>query len=426
MAPSTKKQLTNKTSLVTKAKSSTAKKNKKKGAATIRDPDAKPKRPLSAYNLFFQYERDMLLRSKPSKEGQSHESMHMTIHNDPSERRNRSKTVRPPPHGKIGFAELAKIIGAKWKSLDDPARKHFQDLAAVEKKRYVKECKEWKERMDRKKQLEGETAVPTTSTDIMAKETAAKPKKVQKQSNKTGTTCTDIEIAAVRMLAEHSMKLPLEDDVLPPIPEVPAQSFNCPGEAHHSSAVQQSEVYDMLNRACEIAEKGIYAASAQPTSDMGQQSGCGISYTIGAPSNVAHGTNTYGHNTHQHQHQIAAFAPPTSTITSAGLPHPQHTNVAPNTYPREGYNSHDGAIAPKTNHRHHQLPTTQYQQHSWNAASNCSSKVSMKTPRVVSNGSIGGAAFSLTGTGGVMDNTNFDGDILDFLSRIVSDLWATI
>ena len=45
----------------------------------------------------------------------------------------------------------------------------------------------------------------------------------------------------------------------------------------------------------------------------------------------------------------------------------------------------------------------------------------MKTPRVVGNGSVGGAGFSFTGTGGVMDKTNFDGDILDFLSRIVSD-----
>ena len=321
MAPSTKKQLTNKTSLVTKAKSSTATKNKKKGAATIRDPDAKPKRPLSAYNLFFQYERDMLLRSKPSKEGQSHESMHMTIHNDPSERRNRSKTVRPPPHGKIGFAELAKIIGAKWKSLDDPARKHFQDLAAVEKKRYVKECKEWKERMDRKKQLEGETAVTTTSTDSMAKGTANKPKKVQKQTMKTGTASTDIEIAAVRMLGEHSIKLPSEDDALPPIPEVPTQSFNGPGETHHSSVVQQSEIYDMLNRACEIAEEGVYASSAQSTSDMGQQSGCGISYAIGTPASNAYGTNTYGTNNHHNQvHQITAFALPTSTVTSAVSP----------------------------------------------------------------------------------------------------------
>ena len=419
MAPSTKKELTKKT-LVTKAKSSTATKNKKKGAATIRDPDAKPKRPLSAYNLFFQYERDMLLRSKPSKEGQSHESMHMTIHNDPSERRNRSKTVRPPPHGKIGFAELAKIIGAKWKSLDDPARKHFQDLAAVEKKRYVKECKEWKERMDRKKQLEGETAVPTTSTDSMAKATATKPKKAQKQTIKTDTTSTDIEIAAVRMLGEHSIKLPSEDDVLPPIPEVPTQSSNGPGEAHHSSVVQQSEIYDMLNRACEIAEEGIYASSVQPTSHMGQQSGCGISYAIGTPASVAYGTNTYGSNNHHHQvHQIAAFAPPTNTVNSASLPHPQHTDVVPNTHPREGYNSHGGGgggVA-KVNHCH---PSTQYQQHSWNVASNCS-KVPMKTPLVVSNGSIGGAGFSLTGTGGAMDNTNFDGDILDFLSRIVSD-----
>ena len=418
MSPSTKKQMSTKTTLATKAKSTTA--TKKKGAATIRDPDAKPKRPLSAYNLFFQYERDMLLRSKPSKEGQSHETMHMTIHNDPSERRNRSKTVRPPPHGKIGFAELAKIIGAKWKSLDDPARKHFQDLAAVEKKRYVQECKQWKERMERKK-LEGETAV-TTATTSAAKGTTTKPKKAKKEINAKNSTTSDIEIATARVLGDPAVKVPLDDDVLPPVPEVPTLPFNGPGEARHSSTVQKSDIYNMLNRACEIAEEGIYASSAaQPTSGMEQSSSGNISYTIGAPTDTAYTTNPYGHNNYQHQHQIAVFAPPTSTITSVGLPHPQHTNVAPNTHPREGYNSHDGVVAPKTTYRHQQLPTTHYQQHSWNMPSNCSSKVSGKAPRVVSNGSIGGAGFGLTGTSGVMDNANFDGDILDFLSRIVSD-----
>ncbi|KAL7576211.1 hypothetical protein ACA910_013694 [Epithemia clementina (nom. ined.)] len=52
----------------------------------------KPKRPLSAYNFFFQSERQTLLRTLPIRpEGKPRHS-----------------------HGKCGFANMAKIIAKKW------------------------------------------------------------------------------------------------------------------------------------------------------------------------------------------------------------------------------------------------------------------------------------------------------------------------
>jgi hypothetical protein len=47
-------------------------------------------------------------------------------------------------HGKIGFADLAKTIAEKWKTLDAESRKVFEACAAKEKERYQREIKEWK------------------------------------------------------------------------------------------------------------------------------------------------------------------------------------------------------------------------------------------------------------------------------------------
>lgn len=78
----------------------------------------KPKRPLSAYNFFFQAERVHLLAQLPDRPG-----------------------VRKPrkSHGKIGFQEMATVIGARWRALDDETRAYFNKLAANDKLRYKHE-----------------------------------------------------------------------------------------------------------------------------------------------------------------------------------------------------------------------------------------------------------------------------------------------
>ena len=83
----------------------------------------RPKRPLSAYNLFFQDERQKLLAELP---------------------------VRPEGvplrrgHGKIGFSAMAKTIAARWKAIDGAGKEKYQALAQHEKARYKTNLSNWK------------------------------------------------------------------------------------------------------------------------------------------------------------------------------------------------------------------------------------------------------------------------------------------
>ena len=254
------------TTSITMAPSKQKKSKAKK--ATVRDPRAKPKRPLSAYNLFFQYERDLLLRSKPSKKGQSHDEMHRTILNNPSERRNRSKTVRPPPHGKVGFAELARMIGKKWKSLDDTSREHFQGLAAIEKKRYVKECSEWKARMKREAELESSEAAAQKAA------AAAKDKDQSTAQDRFGLNIAPVapvveaSVASVAPIQGGSISnfdgfLPLDNEYF--TSSVSTNFQQGQQQLQQGQSASQQQVYGMLDRACEVAEGGFNILS-QPSS----------------------------------------------------------------------------------------------------------------------------------------------------------------
>jgi hypothetical protein len=83
----------------------------------------KPKRPLSAYNYFFQEQRQKILQQTPTRaEGKPRRS-----------------------HGKIGFAPLARMIAAKWKENTQAERKKYDDLASADRARYMNEMDVYKE-----------------------------------------------------------------------------------------------------------------------------------------------------------------------------------------------------------------------------------------------------------------------------------------
>ena len=92
-------------------------------------PPGKPCRPLSAYNLFFKKERASMIGQEA-----------VALYADPLIKRMHRKT-----HGVVGFAEMAKMIGSKWKSLTEDDKKEFTVAAAVEKERYRKELDNWRE-----------------------------------------------------------------------------------------------------------------------------------------------------------------------------------------------------------------------------------------------------------------------------------------
>ena len=107
--------------------------NKSAKRRTWKKPKDKPKRPLSAYNLFFQHERTKIIAVLP--EDKSLENDGLT---EEQRRRKHRKT-----HGKIGFGDLARNIGQKWRTTNKSGRSIFEVRAAAEKARYKTEIDAW-------------------------------------------------------------------------------------------------------------------------------------------------------------------------------------------------------------------------------------------------------------------------------------------
>ena len=91
-------------------------------------PKGMPKRPLSAYNLFFQSERSKILGEIEGKKG--------------GDLGGESAT----PTDKISFEDLGRLIGKRWKTLGDVERKAFEEKAEEDNLRYRKEMEVYNEK----------------------------------------------------------------------------------------------------------------------------------------------------------------------------------------------------------------------------------------------------------------------------------------
>mmetsp|Transcript_21213 Transcript_21213/g.27336 ORF Transcript_21213/g.27336 Transcript_21213/m.27336 type:complete len:185 (+) Transcript_21213:211-765(+) len=86
----------------------------------------KPKRPLSAYNIFFRHERAKILGLPIMR----------LAGGEMNERSVKRRHVKV--HGKIGFSELGKLIGKNWRELPSEKRSFYVNLALGEKENYMK------------------------------------------------------------------------------------------------------------------------------------------------------------------------------------------------------------------------------------------------------------------------------------------------
>jgi len=125
----------------------------------------KPQRPLTAYHIFLQIEREYIIQTIDGDVADDKSMMmeNKILHDDVPQRYKNIKLMpdwyagpskctkkrkHRKQHGKIGFLELSKTISKRWSQLDqvDPETKSFvQKIAKSEVAEYYKEMNEYKE-----------------------------------------------------------------------------------------------------------------------------------------------------------------------------------------------------------------------------------------------------------------------------------------
>jgi HMG (high mobility group) box len=115
-------------------------------------PDDKPKRGLSAYNLFFQLERERLVAGDRVRvyDAADVERIAILSHKKAQIKRRHRKS-----HGKISFADLARTIANAWKKLEPSEKIVFEEYAAVENARYRRELERWMSRQKEERRQAG-------------------------------------------------------------------------------------------------------------------------------------------------------------------------------------------------------------------------------------------------------------------------------
>ncbi len=158
----------------------------------------KPMRPLTAYHIFFQIEREFVIQTTAGEDADK--SIHdrkVYLNGVPRRYRNikllpdwyagpgkRQKRKHRKQHGKIGFLELSQVISSRWARLEeiDPETKAFVlRIARQELDEYYREMEEYKEMM--KGVLPEPAAKKSVSRPMAPKKKVTKKLSINSKSN---------------------------------------------------------------------------------------------------------------------------------------------------------------------------------------------------------------------------------------------------
>jgi hypothetical protein len=175
----------------------------KKKRTHKKKPADMPRRPLSAYNLFFSEERERILKEIDVKDGSATPADSTSKDEDTAKEESNTEAtegeddsdkpkalMRPlipaqkkrrphrKTHGKISFQQLARMVGERWKALPDDQRKYYQGLAEADMKRQKVAMEEYYAKQNAsKEEIKGESKEGDAEMDT-DKETEKEEEKV--------------------------------------------------------------------------------------------------------------------------------------------------------------------------------------------------------------------------------------------------------
>lgn len=114
---------------------------------TWKKPKDKPMRPLSAYNMFFQNQRERIIAGK--LDYPTPEEIEASVTKLLKSKRGPKKRQDRISHGQISFGDLARTIATRWKAIDPTTKAVYNKFAGQEKIRYKKEVVVWKEKKEK-------------------------------------------------------------------------------------------------------------------------------------------------------------------------------------------------------------------------------------------------------------------------------------
>ena len=214
--------------------------------AGINNIPKKPMRPLTAYHIFFQIEREYVIQTSAGEVANKSMMDNKIILEDVPQRYQnirllpdwyagpgkRQKRKHRKQHGKIGFLELSRIISTRWATLGetDPETKAFvHKIAKSELDEYYREMRTYKE-----------------LTKDMLPEDLEPPKSTQKQKKKTKKrSIGDFTITPTPYMQQLQ---PLQTHIMAHGPDMALSSYQPVGNFMHTvPAKLQNEIDNFLS-----------------------------------------------------------------------------------------------------------------------------------------------------------------------------------